>query len=95
MLRSIGLRLLVLVLLWFVALLLPWWLALLAALITVWRFRLFYELVLLGWWYDSLYGPLGGLDSTFSTLSITTSFFLLVTILEWIKRSVVIYRRPF
>ncbi len=81
--------------LWLLALWLPWWFLLIVAALVIWRQAHFYELLLVAWGYDSLYGPSGNLAAADWPLLATLIVFLLIWLIELVKESVVIYRPSF
>ncbi len=93
--KSIIIRLAYLILLWLLALWLPWWFLLLVAVVVIWFQPNFYELMLVGFWYDSVYGPAGSLNTPAWPLLATLISFLLVWISTAAKEELVLYRRAF
>lgn len=93
--RSIIIRLLSFFGLGLATLWLPWWLLLLGALILIWSQPYFYEILLLAWGYDSLYGPSGTLVAPHWPLLATLLLALLIWFAELAKKNLVIYRGAF
>jgi len=81
------------VLLLLALLLTPWWLTFALGLVAVFVFKDFYEIIILGFCFDLLYGPghiSGEIFRSFAGLLLSASVLLLATI---IKTRLIVYNR--